>query len=97
MIYALLDDLSSHRSQVEWAAYAGLSVRTMSRHFMVETGMSFASWRKLARVIASLEKLSEDRAVGDVAFSLGYESVSAYIAAFKEIVGVTPGAYFVAT
>lgn len=91
---ALLADLASIYSQVEWAAFAGLSVRTLSRHFLDETGMSFSRWKTLARVIASLEKLSTGESVANVAFSLGYENPSTYIAVFKEIMGVTPGAYF---
>ena len=39
---ALLNDPASLRSQCDWAAWAGLSPRTLSRRFLQETGISFA-------------------------------------------------------
>ena len=91
---ALLNDPASPRSQRDWAIWAGLSPRTLSRRFLQETGISFALWRQQARVLRSLEGLSRGKAVGEVADACGYDNVSAYIAAFRRRFGVTPGAYF---
>ncbi|WP_308380481.1 helix-turn-helix domain-containing protein [Serratia marcescens] len=91
---ALLNDPASLRSQRDWAAWAGLSPRTLSRRFQQETGISFALWRQQARVLRSLEGLSRGAAVGEVADACGYDNVSAYIAAFRRRFGITPGAYF---
>jgi AraC-like DNA-binding protein len=91
---ALLNDPASLRSQRDWAVWAGLSPRTLSRRFLQETGISFALWRQQARVLRSLEGLSRGEAVGEVADACGYDNVSAYIAAFRRRFGVTPGAYF---
>ncbi|OKB68072.1 AraC family transcriptional regulator [Serratia marcescens] len=93
---ALLNDPASPRSQREWADWAGLSPRTLSRRFLQETGVSFALWRQQARVLRSLEGLSRGEPVGAVADACGYDNVSAYIAAFRRRFGVTPGAYFAA-
>ncbi|CAI1707914.1 HTH-type transcriptional repressor of iron proteins A [Serratia quinivorans] len=92
---ALLNEPASERSQSEWAAWAGLSVRTLSRHFISETGVTFARWRQQARVIRSLEPLSRGEAVNQIAGDCGYDNVSAYIAAFRQRFGTTPGLYFV--
>nr|WP_315292174.1 helix-turn-helix transcriptional regulator [Serratia proteamaculans] len=91
---ALLNEPASERSQSEWAAWAGLSVRTLSRHFLSETGVTFARWRQQARVIRSLEPLSRGEAVNQIAGDCGYDNVSAYIAAFRQRFGTTPGLYF---
>ncbi|MBC3231470.1 AraC family transcriptional regulator [Serratia fonticola] len=92
--YGLLNDPDNDRQQGEWAAWAGLSPRTLSRRFMQETGMSFSRWRQQARVIRSLEALSAGMPVANVANECGYENVSAYIAAFRQRFGITPGLYF---
>ena len=88
---ALLNDPASLRSRCDWAAWAGLSPRTLSRRFLQETGISFALWRQQARVLRSLEGLSRGEAVSEVADACGYDNVSAYIAAFRRRFGVTPG------
>ncbi|MBH3082834.1 helix-turn-helix domain-containing protein [Serratia bockelmannii] len=93
---ALLNDPASLRNQRDWADWAGLSPRTLSRRFVQETGISFALWRQQARVLRSLEGLSRGAAVAEVADTCGYDNVSAYIAAFRRRFGVTPGAYFAA-
>lgn len=92
---ALLNEPADNRTQSEWAAWAGLSTRTLSRRFINETGMTFARWRQQARVIRSLEPLSRGEAVNRIAAECGYDNVSAYIAAFRQRFGTTPGLYFV--
>ncbi|NWA70425.1 helix-turn-helix transcriptional regulator [Serratia proteamaculans] len=91
---ALLNEPASKHSQSEWATWAGLSVRTLSRHFLSETGVTFARWRQQARVIRSLEPLSRGEAVNQIAGDCGYDNVSAYIAAFRQRFGTTPALYF---
>ncbi|WP_061796386.1 helix-turn-helix domain-containing protein [Serratia ficaria] len=91
---ALLNDPASERSQNAWAGWAGLSPRTLSRRFMRETGVSFARWRQQARVLRSLEPLSRGEPVNRVASACGYDNVSAFIAAFRQRFGTTPGSYF---
>ena len=91
---ALLDDIASARTLEQWARWAEISPRTLSRKFMLETGMSFAQWRQWARLTQALEWLATGRAVKDVALSLGYDSVSAFIKTFRQALGATPSAYF---
>ena len=71
-----------------------VSLRTLQRVFAVETGMSFGRWRSQARLLSALPMLEEGRQVTDVAFALGYESLSAFISAFRKFFGVTPAKYF---
>ena len=70
----------------------GLSERTLERLFRAETGMRFGLWRQKARLLESVRVLVEGRSVTDAALESGYSSVSAYIAAFKQTFGYTPGA-----
>jgi len=74
------------------ARRSGLSVRTLERLFRAETGMPFGLWRQKARLLESVRLLVEGGSVTDAALDSGYSSVSAYIAAFKQTFGCTPGA-----
>lgn len=72
------------------AAQVALSRRSFSRHFKLETGMSYGQWLQLARVHQSLVLLAEGGRVGDVALAVGYDSVSAFCQAFRQLMGLSP-------
>jgi AraC-like DNA-binding protein len=74
------------------ARRSGLSARTLERVFRAETGMSFGLWRQKARLLESVRLLVQGGSVTDAALDSGSSSVSAYIAAFKQTFGCTPGA-----
>jgi len=69
------------------------SARTLARLFVKETGLTFGAWRQQARLLKALEWLAEGRPVTAIAFDLGYESPSAFIAMFRRTFGVPPGRY----
>ena len=73
------------------ARRSGLSARTLERLFRAETGMTFGLWRQKARLLESVRLLAEGGTVTAAAIDSGYSSVSAYIAAFKQTFGCTPG------
>ena len=77
----------------ELARHAGASLRTLQRLFPAETGLTLESWRQKARLIAAVAALSEGAPVGVTAANCGYESASAFVAAFKRQFGMTPGRY----
>ena len=77
-----------------WSARLGMSDKTLMRLFQRETGLSFRGWRQRARLLASLRVLEEGGHVTRAALSCGYESTSAFIAAFKKMFGFTPGELF---
>lgn len=91
---AVLDDLGCVKKLEEWAQLAGTSKRTFTRHFLMETGMTFDEWRKNAISMRAVELLAQGQQVSEVAFDLGYESVSAFIAMFKKHFGHTPMRFF---
>ncbi len=78
----------------EWAGKLAMSVRTFHRHFRSETGVTFAQWRQLARLLKSLERLAEGASILQVALEHGYASQSAYAALFKRHFGVAPSAFY---
>jgi AraC-like DNA-binding protein len=72
---------------------AGASPRTLQRLFLAETGLTFEKWRQRARLVLAVELLSEGRKVTNVAFDVGYDSPSAFIAMFHRELGATPRRY----
>lgn len=75
------------------ALMTGASVRTLQRQFVRETGMTIEHWRQKSRLITSAAALSEGQSVTNAAIDCGYDSSSAFIAAFKGLFGKTPGHY----
>ena len=90
----LLADPGDRRSLADWADDVGASVRTLTRLFATETGMTFSQWRQQARIRAALGPLANGASVGQVARQIGYSNPSAFVHAFHRITGQTPGAYF---
>jgi AraC-like DNA-binding protein len=74
----------------------GVSTRTLARHFRRETGMSFAAWRRRARLLRALGWIAEGRPIVEVALELGYESPSAFSAMFRRELGAPPSQFRVA-
>ena len=73
---------------------SGASRRTLERLFRAETGMSLGRWRQQARLLHALRLLAAGRSVGEVAWGVGYESPSAFIAMFRCALGTTPSRYY---
>lgn len=70
-----------------------MSVRSFTRHFKRETGEDFRSWKRRTLLNKAKSLLYYGRTVSEVSSELAYESVSAFIAMFKEATGRTPGEY----
>jgi AraC-like DNA-binding protein len=73
---------------------SGASGRTLERLFRNETGLAFGTWRQRARLLRALQLLAESENVTSTAIAVGYESTSAFVAAFRRAIGTTPGQYF---
>ncbi|WP_229220044.1 AraC family transcriptional regulator [Rugamonas fusca] len=90
---ALAGQPADPRTLTEWAAWAGIAPRTLTRRYAAETGLAFSAWRQRARLLRALELLAAGHAVTTVALELGYDSLSAFIAMFRRVMGVSPGGY----
>jgi AraC-like DNA-binding protein len=75
---------------------AGASPRTLERLFKAETGLSFGAWCQRARMLHALQLLAAGGSVTTTSLKVGYESLSAFVAAFSRTFGTTPGRYFAA-
>ena len=90
----LMDDPADTRTGPELAQWAGLSARSLSRHWSSAVGMSLSKYRQVSRLLKSLEGLAAGHSVQQVAWQVGFDSVSSYISAFRAAFGLTPGKYF---
>ncbi len=89
----VLADPGSPATLTELAHSVGASTRTLQRCFPEETGLSFHLWRQRARLQHGLAQLVSGVSVSGAALDAGYASVSAFVAAFRQHFGVTPGRY----
>lgn len=76
------------------ARAAGASPRTLECLFRRETAMPLGRWRRRARLIEALRRLADGVAVTAVALDVGYQTPSAFVAAFRRELATTPGRYF---
>ena len=88
------EEPAARHTLAEVARAAAASPRTLERLFRAETGLPFAVWRQRARLLRALQMLAEGEAVASAANAVGYESTSAFVAAFRRALGTTPGRYF---
>lgn len=94
LCYELIEQPSQTTTLGDWAQRLNVSEKTLMRLFQRETGLSFRGWRRRARLLASLNALEEGASVTTAALACGYDSTSAFIAAFKGLFGFTPGELF---
>jgi AraC-like DNA-binding protein len=87
------DNPADKRTLDQWGRHVGASGRTLARAFTDGTGLPFGRWRTLLRLQAALPALAAGQPVGNVARHVGYESSSAFVAAFRHETGQTPAAY----
>jgi len=90
----LLADPADGRSLAEWGRAVGASGRTLTRAFLAGTGIPFSRWRTAVRLRAALPHLASGEPISAVADRVGYQTPSAFVAAFRRETGLTPGAYF---
>jgi AraC-like DNA-binding protein len=74
----------------ELASRAATSVRTISRLFPVETGLTFKAWRQRARIVLAIDRLSVGDAISQVAAQAGFASTAAFCFAFRQVTKMTP-------
>jgi AraC-like DNA-binding protein len=91
---AMLDDPAKDEDLDALASLAGMSRRSLTRLFRLETGMSVVAWRQHLRLLEALSLLAIGQQVTTVAFDVGYDSPSSFTAMFHKVFGVAPSQYF---
>ncbi|WP_162941016.1 AraC family transcriptional regulator [Photobacterium salinisoli] len=86
----LLSDPGSTKTLAQWARQAGATERTLSRVFQKEIQLTFPQWRQRLRLMTAMTLLEQGLPVQDVAHQVGYQSVSAFIEAFRLAFKLTP-------
>lgn len=76
------------------ARAAGVGQCTLERSFRLETGLGPAAWRRQRTLLAALERLAAGELVKAIAADAGYRTPSAFVSAFRDAFGTTPGRYF---
>ncbi|MBV6272506.1 helix-turn-helix transcriptional regulator [Alcaligenaceae bacterium CGII-47] len=87
----------TNKTLLKYSQELGISDKTLSRLFLQQTGLSFRQWRQRSRLLAALPMLERGERITDVAIACGYESLSSFIATFREAMGITPRAFALAS
>jgi hypothetical protein len=68
-----------------------MSERTMQRHFLRTTGVTYKTFTQIERAQQAIALLQQGRPAADVAFALGYSDQPHMIRSVKAIMGQSPG------
>lgn len=90
---ALLLNPGDTRGLEVWGREAGASSRTLARLFAAETGLTFGEWRTRLHLQEAVRRLDNGEQVTQVAYDMGYRSLSAFIGMFRRELGVSPRRY----
>ena len=88
-----LNDHQNGLSVGELAARAATSVRTLSRLFPAETGLTFKAWRQRSRIVHAMDRLARGHAIAVVSAQTGFASTAAFSSAFRQVTAMTPTAF----
>ena len=87
---AILANPADRRTLDDWSEFAGASARTLARLFERDLGTNFNKWRQRIRFHNALDALSRGEPISRVAHQNGYNSASAFSAAFGKEMGIAP-------
>lgn len=91
---ALVTDPASVQTVAQWAAPVQVGERTPRRVFVVETGLTFAAWRREIRLDAALPLPRDpEMSVARVAAAVGVGTSTGFIRRFRTRFGLTPTAW----
>lgn len=93
MIRFMADNPAVRRTLGQWASLLAMSERNLARLIVRETGLNYRRWRQQLQLIQAIRLLVAGTNVQETARALGYESTTAFITVFKQLMGQTPGNY----
>ena len=76
------------------AEECGLSVRTLSRYLRSELDISFVQYIRIYRILMAIRKMvkAED-SITNIAYSVGYDSLTAFSNSFYKVTGTRPSQF----
>ena len=77
----------------ELASRAATSVRSASRVFPAETGLTFKAWRQRARIVHAIDLLGRGRSIAQVSAQVGFARTAAFSHAFRTVTAMTPSEF----
>lgn len=88
-------NLSSKFTLEQVANHFNMSDRTLTRLFQKSLNVSFYQYLKMARLIRAMEilLLEPDMPIHEVAYSVGYDSLSSFSNSFQKMIGKRPSAF----
>lgn len=90
----ILDHLHAGLTATEIASATHISPRTLARRFVEEAHLSCGQFIQRVRMLRAMELLqSESLSVLEVAYAVGFESISAFNHGFRRFTQETPSAY----
>ena len=94
-VTAYIGENLMHPLQLDTVAQKyGFSGRTLLRLFKDQLGMTFGTYIRVARIVRAIELLTDSNAsVTQVAYEVGYSSLSSFSKAFQQLTGVKPREY----
>ena len=87
---AAFKDHQNRLSFSELASRAAVSVRSASRLFPAETGLTFKAWRQRARIVRAMDLLGRGDAISRVSTKSGFASTAAFSSAFRQVAAMAP-------
>jgi AraC-like DNA-binding protein len=91
---SLQENPADERTLNDLGKAVGASERTLSRLFRQEAGMTFPQWRTQFRLQHALVLLADGTPVTTTALACGWSNPSAFIEAFRNAFGTTPGKFY---
>ncbi len=73
----------------------GLSERSINRYMQAELGMSFTQYLRTYRVMKAIRRMAaSDESLSNIAYEVGYDSLTAFSNTFYKITGMRPSQFF---
>ena len=89
-----LTHLADTLTVIDVAQAVSVSERTLARRFADEIGMTWSHYVRRARLIRAMELLAAaEPKIIDIAYAVGFTSISAFNHAFRDFTGDTPLSY----
>jgi transcriptional regulator GlxA family with amidase domain len=90
----LEEHLSGRVTLREVAAAACQEQTAFSKSFRRRIGVTFRDFTQLLRIVRSIERMgSSDLSLSEIAFSVGFNSLTTFERAFRKWIGVSPSVY----